>query len=745
MSIIKNKWGKFLSTTLLLSVFLSLFTFNQIQASSAGAKMYVLDYTYDGGLSWGDLDGSNGEEIGIIGGLAYDLAVDVDAGYIYVVSYSENVIYRLSLDGTGQTSLGNPGGLLNSPSSIALDSTNNHLYIANRSGDNIIRTDLNGNNAVNLGNLNEYIDAPMGIAVDPVGGKIYVSCYGPSYLDGNIARADLDGSNAENLGDLGGLVESPRHIDLDTGSGKMYIAEQYGQTILRADLDGINPENLDSNLGYIGSMFGIALDLDASKMYVTTSSSSIVYRANLDGTGIENLGTLNGTLSVSAGIALDTTTPVMDIKGNTMSIADDDDTPSTNDDTDFGALLVDGGTVEHTFTIENTGTADLILDGIPIVSSSSLDYTITSNPATTIAAGGSTPFSVEFNPRDEGTRDGSISINRTYDSDDPYDFDITGEGLVTPQVSYGGSNSPTNGATLSTGPTQIIVEFNTGVLSDGSADAANNTSNYLLVEIGDDNVFNTSSCAGGRQDDDTAVTINSAVYDDNSGSGPYTTTLDINNGIALENGSYRLFICGTTSIEDLYGNTLNNAADDSTLSFTISTSASVLPQTGFAPGRVTLLPAQGKSHLYSTYADISLEIPIIDINAPIVGIPITEDGWDLTWLGDQAGWLHGTAFPTWSGNSSITAHIYDSNGNPGLFIDLETLKWGDKVLVNAYGQTYEYEVRSIEKHVHPEDTSAIFKPEEFPWLTLITCKGYDPESDSYQWRVVVRAVQTGIQ
>jgi len=66
------------------------------------------------------------------------------------------------------------------------------------------------------------------------------------------------------------------------------------------------------------------------------------------------------------------------------------------------------------------------------------------------------------------------------------------------------------------------------------------------------------------------------------------------------------------------------------------------------------------------------------------------------------------------------------------------------VIVQAYGQAYVYEVRSVDKYVRPSDTSSVYKHEDYPWLTLITCKGYDEESDSYDWRVVVRAVQTKI-
>jgi len=35
--------------------------------------------------------------------------------------------------------------------------------------------------------------------------------------------------------------------------------------------------------------------------------------------------------------------------------------------------------------------------------------------------------------------------------------------------------------------------------------------------------------------------------------------------------------------------------------------------------------------------------------------------------------------------------------------------------------------------------------EEYPWMTLITCKGHDKETDSYRWRVAVHAAQVDVR
>jgi LPXTG-site transpeptidase (sortase) family protein len=188
-----------------------------------------------------------------------------------------------------------------------------------------------------------------------------------------------------------------------------------------------------------------------------------------------------------------------------------------------------------------------------------------------------------------------------------------------------------------------------------------------------------------------------------------------------------------------------------------------LPDTGFAPGVVTQVeeptvdyfelganqnpsfdssPWKGEDARRAGEGDgMTLEIPSLGISMPVVGVPETFDGWDVSWLGANAGWLEGTAYPTWAGNSALTGHVYDADGLPGPFSMLHTLWWGDEVLVHAWGQTYTYEVRSA---VITTPDKAL-PHEELDWLTLVTCRGYDAIEESYPWRTVVRAVLVDVK
>jgi LPXTG-site transpeptidase (sortase) family protein len=170
----------------------------------------------------------------------------------------------------------------------------------------------------------------------------------------------------------------------------------------------------------------------------------------------------------------------------------------------------------------------------------------------------------------------------------------------------------------------------------------------------------------------------------------------------------------------------------------------VLPNTGFAPQRVTVLSAQPAEKAYFDLGYLWLEIPRLTVQMPIMGVPQTNGQWDVSWLGNQAGWLYGTAFPTYAGNSVLTGHVYDANGKPGPFVGLNTLLWGDKVVVHAWGTQYIYEVREV-MLVGPKSISSVIKHEDLPWVTLISCSGYDEASNSYKYRTVVRAVLMEVQ
>jgi LPXTG-site transpeptidase (sortase) family protein len=213
-------------------------------------------------------------------------------------------------------------------------------------------------------------------------------------------------------------------------------------------------------------------------------------------------------------------------------------------------------------------------------------------------------------------------------------------------------------------------------------------------------------------------------------------------GASHEGGAWKLLETYNASNGRICARTNHFSLFDVFLKPANITDATQLPRTGFAPGVVTPLSVQLTSEAYSSTTDVRLKIPALDVDAPVVGVPLVDGQWDVTWLWRNIGWLEGSAFPGLNGNSVLTGHVYDSSGLPGLFVNLADLHYGDEIIVFALGTKYVYQVRSVDTSVAPTNLRPL-EHDEQPSLTLITCRGYNADQDTYRWRTVVRAALVG--
>ena len=144
---------------------------------------------------------------------------------------------------------------------------------------------------------------------------------------------------------------------------------------------------------------------------------------------------------------------------------------------------------------------------------------------------------------------------------------------------------------------------------------------------------------------------------------------------------------------------------------------------------------------------VTLEIPAIEVDAPIVLVGVESDGEmevpeDVT----DVGWYKHGPGPGEPGSAVLAAHVDLASQGPGVFFDLRTVGPGDVIYVgfdDGTTEAYRAEARTIyDKTELPIDT--IFSRGGPPVLTLITCGGgFNRSLQSYDSNVVVYAVPFG--
>jgi hypothetical protein len=141
--------------------------------------------------------------------------------------------------------------------------------------------------------------------------------------------------------------------------------------------------------------------------------------------------------------------PEINVTGNGQTITSADATPATADHTDFGSIGVAAGAITRTFTIENTGSDTLTLgaNAVSVGGADAARFTVTAQPATSVAASGSTTFTVAFDPLIDGAANATLSIANDDADENPYTFAITGTGTGgAPEINVTG-----NGQTITSG------------------------------------------------------------------------------------------------------------------------------------------------------------------------------------------------------------------------------------------------------------------------------------------------------
>jgi hypothetical protein len=273
------------------------------------------------------------------------------------------------------------------------------------------------------------------IWVSPNGADIWVSgassliIKGTAAPEGSPPTVTTPTSTAvtHNTATLGGTISATGGADA-TARGVVYALTS----------QNANPEIGGANVTVLtesGTFSTGAFTRNATSLTASSAYSYKAYATNTSGTSYSSVNTFN-TLAAPA--------PEIAVSYSGNDVADGAAVPALANGTDFGSTPVAGGQVEHTFTITNSGTAVLTIASLAVTG----DFSITATPSNNVGiSGGTTTFTVRFDPTATGVRTGEVSFTTNDTSETAYNFTVQGTG-TGPQtfdlVNFPISNTPYN-------------------------------------------------------------------------------------------------------------------------------------------------------------------------------------------------------------------------------------------------------------------------------------------------------------
>jgi len=237
-------------------------------------------------------------------------------------------------------------------------------------------------------------------------------------LAGSTSPNVEDGTKFGNVEVLGGATATQEFVIYNTGSDDLVLGSNPTISISGSEVGDFTVTSNPATLVAPNSSVAFTIEFNPSGTGLREATISI---GNSDVTGSENPYTfdIQGT-----GV----TTSEMSISGNSVIISDGDSSPSLSDSTQYGDVDITSGSKLITYTISNTGNASLTIGSISFSGTNAADFSVTTSPASPVSTSSNTTFVVQFDPSSIGLRHATISIVNNDPNENPYSFDIQGNG-----------------------------------------------------------------------------------------------------------------------------------------------------------------------------------------------------------------------------------------------------------------------------------------------------------------------------
>ncbi|RBN50187.1 LamG-like jellyroll fold domain-containing protein [Flavobacterium psychrolimnae] len=237
----------------------------------------------------------------------------------------------------------------------------------------------------------------------------------------SVANNSATGANGGGTGSIGTLLSGGKGADGTTGKYGGGGGSSAGITLAGTDA---------SNASGAIAPYGGGKGGDARSITDGAGNVGLVPGGGGGGAYRTTTGTSNGGNGATGQLKITWGAQEINVLGNAITIPSGDITPVTSDNTDFGSVDTNSGTIIRTFTIQNIGSSTLTVNSISISGS---DFTVSSAPSFPAAVSGVSSFSlsVTFNPSTIGTKTATVSISNTDTNENPYTFALQGIGTQT--------------------------------------------------------------------------------------------------------------------------------------------------------------------------------------------------------------------------------------------------------------------------------------------------------------------------
>ncbi len=171
---------------------------------------------------------------------------------------------------------------------------------------------------------------------------------------------------------------------------------------------------------------------------------------------------------------------------------------------------------------------------------------------------------------------------------------------------------------------------------------------------------------------------------------------------------------------------------------TLFGSANTLPATGF-PTRVRVPLSVKPENINYESLSMRIQIPTINVDVELTGVPEVDGTWAVEWLADRAGLLSGSALPG-DGYAMIAAHNHLNTMEVGPFALLFSLEENDRIFVNTADDGLQVYSVYANELLEPDDMQkmASIAQSEANSIILVTCENEMVEG-GYQNRRAVFA------